>query len=86
MCMCSVMSDSVTPWNGDCQAPPFMGFPRKESWSELPLPSPQHLSNPGIEPVSPALHMDFLPLCHLGSIFHYIPFYIFSTLTIVAND
>ena len=49
MCMCSVMSDSVTPWNGDCQAPPFMGFPRKESWSELPFPPPGDLLNGGIE-------------------------------------
>ena len=32
-----------------------MGFPRQEYWSELPFPSPGDLSNPGIEPISPAL-------------------------------
>ena len=37
------------------QAPVSMGFPRQESWSELPFPSPGDLPNPGIEPASPAL-------------------------------
>ena len=32
-----------------------MGFPRQESWSGLPLPSPGDLPNPGIKPRSPAL-------------------------------
>ena len=32
-----------------------MGFPRQEYWSGLPFSSPGDLSNPGIEPVSPAL-------------------------------
>ena len=36
------------------QAPLFMGFSRQEYCSGLPFPSPD-LSNPGIEPVSPAL-------------------------------
>ena len=31
-----------------------MGFPRQEYWSGLPFPSPGDLSDPGIEPVSPA--------------------------------
>ena len=41
-----------------------MGFFRQEYWSGLPFPSPQDLSNPGIEPipsVSPALQADSLP-------------------------
>ena len=29
-----------TPWTAAYQAPPFMGFPRQEYWSGLPLPSP----------------------------------------------
>ena len=37
------------------QAPLFMGFPRQEYWSGLPLPSPGDLPDPGIEPTYPAL-------------------------------
>ena len=43
------------PWTVICQAPLSMGFPRQEYWSGLPFPSPGYLSNPGIEPNSPAL-------------------------------
>ena len=43
-----------------------MGFPRQEYQSGLPLPSPGDLSNPGIEPVSPALWADSLPGKHNG--------------------
>ena len=32
-----------------------MEFSRQEYWSELPFPSPGDLSDPGIEPQSPAL-------------------------------
>ena len=28
------------PWTAAYRAPPSMGFPRQEYWSELPLPSP----------------------------------------------
>ena len=49
------MSDSfVTQWTVACQAPLFMGFPRQEYWSGLPLLSLEDLSNPEIEPASPA--------------------------------
>ena len=37
------------------QAPLSIGFPRKEYWSGLLLPSPRDLPDPGIEPGSPAL-------------------------------
>ena len=30
----------ATPWTAAYQAPPSMGFSRQESWSRLPLPSP----------------------------------------------
>ena len=45
----------ATPWTIAYHAPPSMGFSRQESWSGLPFPSPGDLSDPGIEPVSPAL-------------------------------
>ena len=38
-----------------------MDFARQEDWSELPVPSPGHLPDPGIEPRSPALQADSLP-------------------------
>ena len=50
------------------QAPLPMGFPRQEYWRGLPFPFPGDLPNPGVEPESPALQMDSLPLSHLGSL------------------
>ena len=47
----------VTPWIVASQAPLSMGFPRKEYWSRLPLPTPRDLPDPGIEPTSPTLHL-----------------------------
>ena len=62
------MSNSfVTPWTVACQAPLSTGFPRQEYWNGLPFPSPGDLSDPGLEPASPALAGDSLPLSHLGS-------------------
>ena len=49
----------VTPWAIACQAPLSMGFSRQEYWSGLPFPSPGDLPDPGIEPRSPALQVDF---------------------------
>ena len=51
----------ATPWTEAYQAPPSMGFSRQECWSGLPFPSPGDLSDPGIEPGSPALSADTLP-------------------------
>ena len=48
-----------------------MEFSRQEYWSGWPLPSPDDLPDPGIEPMSPvslALQADSLPLGHCGSI------------------
>ena len=45
----------ATPWTVACQAPLSTGFPRQEYWSGLPFPSPGDLSDPGMEPMSPAL-------------------------------
>ena len=41
----------------------------QEYWSELPFPSPGDLPDPGIEPASPVLQADSLPLSHLGNPF-----------------
>ena len=68
------MSDSfATPWIVACQAPLYVEFLRQEFWSELPFPSPEDLPDPRIESVSPvqevspALHVDSLPLSDQGS-------------------
>ena len=45
----------ATPWTIVHQAPPSMGFSRHEYWSGLLFPSPGDLSDPRIEPSSPAL-------------------------------
>jgi len=39
-----------------------MGFLRQEYWSGLPFPSPGVLPDPEIEPLSPPLLADSLPL------------------------
>ena len=57
----------ATPWTVAYQAPPSMGFARQEYWRGVPLPSPEDLPDPGIEPGSPALQADSLPLSHQGS-------------------
>ena len=57
----------VIPWAVDLQAPLSMGFSRQEYWSGLPFPSPGDLPNSGIDPVSPALKADSLPMSHLRS-------------------
>ena len=57
----------ATLWTAACQAPQFMGFSRQEYWSGLPFPSPGELPVPVIEPVSPELQADSLPLSHRGS-------------------
>ena len=53
----SVTSDSL--WLHGLQS---MEFSRPEYWSEQPFPSLEDLPNPGIEPRSPALQADSLPV------------------------
>ena len=64
---CSVMPESfATPWSVAHQASLSMRFPRLESWTGLPLPSPGDLPNPGIKPASlapPALAGGFFSTC-----------------------
>ena len=50
-----------TPGTVAHQASLFIGFPRQESWSELPFPPPRDLPNLGIEPGSLAFGADSLP-------------------------
>ena len=61
MKMLSCVHLFVTPWTITRQAPLSMGFSRPEYWSGLPCPSPGDLTNPGMEPMSPALQVDSLP-------------------------
>ena len=61
-CMLSFVQLFATPRTIVCHAPLSMGCPRQENWSGLPFPPPRDLPNPGIEPGSPALQADSLPL------------------------
>ena len=55
MCVlsCSLMSDSVTPWNVALQAPLPIQFSRQEYWSGLLFHPPGDLLDPEMEPGSP---------------------------------
>ena len=61
-----------TPWTIAHQALLSMRFFRQEYWSGLPFPFPGDLPNPGIEPTSPVLQADFLPLNHWGSSIYHV--------------
>ena len=50
----------MTSWTVARQAPLSMEFSRQGYWSGFPFPSPGDLSDPGIEPTSPALLSDSL--------------------------
>ena len=71
VCLCAQMISCVqlfaTLWTVALQVPLSMGFSRQEYCSGFPFPSPGDLPDPGIEPTSPALQADSLPLNHLGS-------------------
>ena len=64
VCVCSVMSDSLSPYR--LQPPTFhcpWDLSQQEYWSGLPFPPPADLSNLGIKPASPefpALQVDSL--------------------------
>ena len=66
----------VTPWTLQP-----VGFSRPEYWSGEPLPSPGDLPNPGMEPRSAALQVDFLPAKIQGNssvCTNYIAFHFFQ--------
>jgi hypothetical protein len=48
-CLCSVVSDSATPWTVAFQASLSMELSRQEYWSVLPFPTPGDLPNPGLK-------------------------------------
>ena len=45
-----------------------MGFPRQEYWTGVPFPFPGDLSNPGIEPGSPALQALKIYIIHVKKV------------------
>ena len=61
-----LLSNSANPWMVPCQAPLSVGFSRQEGWNALPCSPSGDLPDPGMEPVSPALQADSLPLSHQG--------------------
>ena len=58
----------ATPRTVARQVPLSMRFFRQEYWSGQPFPSPGSLPSSGIEPRSPALQPDSLPLSHQASL------------------
>ena len=52
----------ATPWTVAYQAPQPMEFSRQEYLSGLPFLPPGDLSNPGMEPGSPALQAEALTI------------------------
>ena len=66
-CVVSHVQRLAVLWTVALQASLSMRLSRQEYWSGLPLPPPSDLPDPGIEPVSPALQVDSLPLSHWGS-------------------
>ena len=60
VCFCvlsrsALFNSFATPWTVAHWAPLFMGFPRQEYRTGLPIPSPGDLPDPGIKLVSSAL-------------------------------
>ena len=58
----SIMSSSLQLYDCNLSGSSVYGILQEEYWSGLPFPSPGDLSNPGIEPGSPGLAGDSLPL------------------------
>ena len=71
----SVVADFLTLWTIAHQTSLSMGFPRQESWSGLPSPSPGDLLEPRIKPSSTSLQMDSLLLSHWGSLQQSVTFF-----------
>ena len=56
----------ATLWTVACQAPLSVGILQQEYWSGLPCSTPGDLPDLGIEPMSPVLQADSLPLVPPG--------------------
>ena len=64
-CCCLVAKSCLTlgtPWTVALQALLSMAFSGQDYWNGLPCPPPGDLPDPGIEPRSPALQSNSLPL------------------------
>ena len=70
MFSCSWIFD--IPWTVAQQAPLSIGFPRQKYWNRFSFPTPEDLLDPGIEPPSPILQADSLPLHYQGSLYRSI--------------
>ena len=55
--LCPILA---TLWTVTRQAPLSIGFSRQECWSELSVPAPGDLPDPGVEPTFPAQQEDSL--------------------------
>ena len=78
LCMCMLNHFNcvwlfVILWTVTCQAPLPMGFHRQEYWNGLPFPSPGHLPNPGIKPVS-VLYNPVISITHQMVLFFFFFF------------
>ena len=65
MCVCSVVSDSATPWTVAHQAPLSLEFSRQEYWNGLTFPPPGDIPDTQVEPaslVSPAVTGGFFTI------------------------
>ena len=68
---CTVVSNSLRPYELTCQALQSMKFSRQEYWSWLPFPTPGDLPDQEIEPeslASPALAGGFFTTAHAGGL------------------
>ena len=81
----------MIPWTV-AWSPLSIGFLSQEYWSGLPFPCPGDLPNLGIEPVSPALQVDSLPMSHQGCyiynaiLFIYILICVYTYIYIYKNN
>ena len=64
MHVCSVVSDSATPWTVARKAPLSMGFSRQEYCSVLPFPFPGYFPNQGSNPCLLHWQVDFFFFYH----------------------
>ena len=78
MCVSSVAQSFLTfhdPADGSVPGSSVDGiFQARIYWSGLPFPTPEDLPDPGIKLSLLHWEVDFLPLCHLGSLLgQYLP-------------
>ena len=76
-CLVTKSCLTVIPWTVVCQASLSMEFPRQKYWSGLLFPSPGNFPDPRIEPTSPVLQADSLPLSHLRTPYVHVYIYIY---------